>query len=690
MSALCHLLRAKLPKWKSSGFSSGIAGLDLRSLALFRMGLAITFLSNLWERAKYSFLEDHYFLNGATPPEVGSSGLGFSLLNGVTGVGVYLVGSLFVLLGAMLFVGYRTKLTSWLCFFALLLLAWRNCWAVAGSESALRLILFFACLMPLGHRWSLDAILRARACRLAPTSGERKALTQRPLVVLTFPIGLLIAVLSSMYLMNGIHKLLRPEWRSGEALANAIANVPLTRPLFNWVRHIDSDWIYLLGSWGTVAGEIFLGVAVLLCFYREFYKWATFVGMFLLHLFVMLTLDIGPFSPVLMFSSFMFIPPLFHEWASTRLGRIFDRFRTKKNVTSSQHLFELDYKESPKFLCSSPIRLSGGKRSGEVCAKLGFPQVLGKWEQRFSWMLAPLFVVLLFATNPSISQFLPTKVETAFNQFGTRLYSYVFIQTCWRQFEIPSPHHAGVFVEVVDAEGNSTFYPTGGKVITATQMERSISPSFGRAYGVYALFLAVSSHARDELAEVLQRRGAHSVYFWTYAWDRNLVPTESGTRYPSRRFLLASYGSRRWVSFDKYVHHEEASPQFMGQFFTNQTFWDDATQLTFLGRDGAVYELPNYVGYNSTSPLELNLTTGPDFGIYSVFVNGERFALVDLYSPAVSRISIPLPAYVSAGGLQFTFVCDGQSKLSTGYRLGIDSFSWHEFVPGELSKIKEP
>ncbi len=135
-------------------------GVDLRSLAAFRVGLALMTIVDLAMRAED--LGAHYADGGILPRAALLERFGnvyhvsAHLMNGSAAF----QGLLFAvqaLVAAALLVGHRTKLATILTWFLTISLHARNPAVLQAGDVLLRLLLFWAMFLPLGARWSLDA-----------------------------------------------------------------------------------------------------------------------------------------------------------------------------------------------------------------------------------------------------------------------------------------------------------------------------------------------------------------------------------------------------------------------------------------------------------------------------------------------------------------------------------------------------
>ena len=144
-------------------------GVDLRSVALLRIGLAVMLLTDLAVNA--SGLRTFFTDEGVLPRSVLLDTLPPSLswYPHLAGGGVWFEGALFALqaaLALMLLVGYRTRLAAFGSYALLLSMEARNPYILYGADMMLRLGLFWALFLPLADRCSVDAALgRVRPAR---------------------------------------------------------------------------------------------------------------------------------------------------------------------------------------------------------------------------------------------------------------------------------------------------------------------------------------------------------------------------------------------------------------------------------------------------------------------------------------------------------------------------------------------
>ncbi|EAZ91832.1 HTTM domain-containing protein [Crocosphaera chwakensis] len=159
---------------------TNIFGLDLRSLAIFRMGLALVVMADLFSR--FRGVSAHYTDQGVLPREAlhpnlfgsfiafksaGNSLLhpwywSFNLLNGSLLFQFFLFIIAFILC-LFLLVGYRTRLAVIAIWALNISLQNRNPALIFAGDDVLRAMLFWSMFLPLGCAYSIDSALNSNA-----------------------------------------------------------------------------------------------------------------------------------------------------------------------------------------------------------------------------------------------------------------------------------------------------------------------------------------------------------------------------------------------------------------------------------------------------------------------------------------------------------------------------------------------
>jgi hypothetical protein len=131
-----------------------LGSIDVRSLALFRIGIALVLLGDLLVRLQD--LRAHYSDAGVLPRHAMSAdSWSLHLLSGSWQLQLVLFLVAFAA-GVALLVGYRTRLATVVSWLLLISLHTRNPLILQGGDVLLRMLLFWAMFLPLGACWSLD------------------------------------------------------------------------------------------------------------------------------------------------------------------------------------------------------------------------------------------------------------------------------------------------------------------------------------------------------------------------------------------------------------------------------------------------------------------------------------------------------------------------------------------------------
>lgn len=145
-------IKAKLREWFS---------LDYRSLALLRIGIALTIICDLIQRA--TSLRSHYTDAGVLPRAdlltlwQNKWYISVHMVSGLSSIEalLFIVAGIFAV---MLLLGYRTRLAIIASWFLLISLHARNPIVLQGGDVLFRVIVFWMMFLPLGTRYSLDRL----------------------------------------------------------------------------------------------------------------------------------------------------------------------------------------------------------------------------------------------------------------------------------------------------------------------------------------------------------------------------------------------------------------------------------------------------------------------------------------------------------------------------------------------------
>lgn len=204
--------------------------IDLRSLALFRISVAVLILRDLWARS-FS-LEAHYTDFGVLPRTVLIDSLiregewSFHLMNG----SVVWQAMLFVLaavFGFSMLVGYRTRISVFASWVMMCSLHNRNPLILQGGDMFLRLLLFWAMFLPLGARYSVD--------HLRKHESENDEET-----IFSFGSAGLLLQVSAVYVFTAVLKSGKEWIPEGTAVYYALHIEQFAKPLGVWLRQFPA------------------------------------------------------------------------------------------------------------------------------------------------------------------------------------------------------------------------------------------------------------------------------------------------------------------------------------------------------------------------------------------------------------------------------------------------------------------
>jgi predicted DCC family thiol-disulfide oxidoreductase YuxK len=280
--------------------------IDPRSLGLGRIALALVLLLDLLRRvpgltlwySNQGLLPNHTVL--WRPPTRWMFSLFFmASWPHEAAVGFVLVGLCY--LGLLL--GWRTRLMQALSLVGVVSLHGRVPFLEDGGDWILAELALWTAFLPLGRRFSVDAVrasLRRRREHLASDLDgldARAALASDAAPVVSFAALALLLQLADIFLLNALQKG-GPGWRTGTAVHDALYQERIVTWLGAWLRpHLSLGWSRAL-SWAALATEAALP-ALLLAPFRVARRLAiaAIIG---LHVGFQLFINLGVFTPALL------------------------------------------------------------------------------------------------------------------------------------------------------------------------------------------------------------------------------------------------------------------------------------------------------------------------------------------------------------------------------------------------------
>jgi len=270
---------------------------DVRSLGLFRILFGSVLLLDLARR--WSELRFWYVNTGILPnhtllwrPPAGNM---FSLFFTVSNVQEAELAFLLCALVYLCFVfGYRTRTVQLLVVLVRVSLNSRLAVLENGGDMVMDLLCLFTVPLPLGTRFSFDAVAAAKEAESKATPLEPQPTTFASLAVLGF-----LLQFSAVYLFNASAKS-GPAWQDGSAVHYALHQDKLVTWAGVWMReHLSVNMIHWL-TWSTLAVEWGAWLLIITPVFVGPARALAVCTLPLLHLGFAIGLNLGGFSPAMM------------------------------------------------------------------------------------------------------------------------------------------------------------------------------------------------------------------------------------------------------------------------------------------------------------------------------------------------------------------------------------------------------
>ncbi|ELY57195.1 hypothetical protein C491_11858 [Natronococcus amylolyticus DSM 10524] len=241
----------------------GAIRIDTRALAAFRIGAGLLIIADVLLRARnFTFF---YTEAGVVPQSLAREMAAdnaisvYYLTTDPTAIAALFV--LTILVAVQLIVGYKTRIAVVLSFLLVVSLDHHNPLVLSFADTLFRMLLFWAIFLPLGERWSVDALHADSPPRTGIASLASAAI---------------LAQIVYMYVLNGYHKRESELWTGGEAtplimgldnttflLGDLMRNVPtlLQYGGLTWYYMLLFAWllVFLRGHARTLLVAMFVG-----------------------------------------------------------------------------------------------------------------------------------------------------------------------------------------------------------------------------------------------------------------------------------------------------------------------------------------------------------------------------------------------------------------------------------------------
>jgi len=276
-----------------------VFGCDLRTLALFRIGLGIGLLTDLFFRARD--FRAHYTTFGVIPLATGQDPFLYAGLRSLLG-SPWVQGALFVLAGLTalaLILGYRTRAATILGWGFLHIIQFQNGLILQSGDQLLLLLLFWSIFLPLSARFSVDAAL---------TQNSEDSSSNQYFSMGTVAILLQMA---SFYFFSALLKH-SPEWfPDGTAIYYALSLEAFVRPFGVWLREFPALMQGL--TYYTWFIELLGPIFIFSPWFFPFFRYSMLIGFVLLHVGIVASMNVGLFPLFNFVSLILFLPSSFWD-----------------------------------------------------------------------------------------------------------------------------------------------------------------------------------------------------------------------------------------------------------------------------------------------------------------------------------------------------------------------------------------
>ena len=276
--------------------------IDLRTLALFRVSLALLLLLDLWIR--FADLTAFYTDDGVLPrsemvTKFQSAGhWSIHLAGGSVGFQslIFLIAAIFAVL---VLIGWHTKLSTVLSWILLVSLQNRAEMLLQGGDTLFRCLLFWSMFLPLGARFSIDHAI----------AGNRSTGNRTVFGVNTVTVLLQLCI---VYWFTAALKSSPDWWGDGSAVYFALQLDLFLKPIGKFVSQFAE--VLRFATWGTMFFEFFGPLVALFGTYFWRVRVLTVFAFIGFHLSLSLCMMLGLFSFIASAGWLLFLPTQFWDW----------------------------------------------------------------------------------------------------------------------------------------------------------------------------------------------------------------------------------------------------------------------------------------------------------------------------------------------------------------------------------------
>ena len=293
---------------------------DPRSLALFRILFGAVLLFDLYER--YQGVDYWYTSDGLLGrPDLSYKFTLFAMVS--THDQAVFAMALCGLVFLAFVLGFKTRLAHFLALICFVSLNGRAVMLENGGNYVMALLCLWSLFLPLGKRFSVDAVLHSLRRRRESTAeqlADREAMGTGVEPVVSLAVFALLLQFSIIYLLNVLHKT-GPTWIDGSAVHYTLHQDRVVTAVGVWLReHLPYPVLRYL-TWGTLAVEAAAVALILSPVWTRHLRLAAVFALPLLHVGFALCLDLGAFSWVMASYFALLVGPTHWRW----LGNVWRR-----------------------------------------------------------------------------------------------------------------------------------------------------------------------------------------------------------------------------------------------------------------------------------------------------------------------------------------------------------------------------
>jgi hypothetical protein len=282
---------------------SDVFGLDLRSMGLLRIGIAVCLLIDLGGRT--GDLVAHYTDAGLFPRDAAIETsdawhISLHLANGQYAFQAILF-AIAAFAACCLLIGIQTRLAGVVSWLLIVSLQNRNFIVLNGADVLLRMVLFFSLFLPLGARFSID---RLRGISRPQNESDWVVSPGTVFFILQFML---------VYIFAGLIKSEIPAWHEGTGLAYALRSPEFAEPLaFKFVENVA---VMKALNGLVVYGELFGSLLLLVPVGQTAIRLAVVFGFSMLHGLIASSMSVGMFPMVGIVAATALLPSAFWDRA---------------------------------------------------------------------------------------------------------------------------------------------------------------------------------------------------------------------------------------------------------------------------------------------------------------------------------------------------------------------------------------